>query len=89
MKASVVDLRYKMKDVLLALRRNESVDILYHGKVTGTIHPVHKARSKKEIKNHAFFGMYEQRYKDQTVNEIMDDLRGARYQSVSGRPPEK
>ena len=32
MKASIVDLRYKMKEVLAALKRNETVHILYHGK---------------------------------------------------------
>ncbi len=33
MTASVVELRYKMNDVLKALNRNEDVSILYHGKV--------------------------------------------------------
>ncbi len=36
MKASTVDLRYKMKEILRALRaleRRETVTILYHGKV--------------------------------------------------------
>ena len=35
MKASVVDLRYKMNDILKALDRNEKVAILYHGKNAG------------------------------------------------------
>ena len=33
MKASIVDLRYRMNDVLKALERSEDVDILYHGRV--------------------------------------------------------
>ena len=33
MKASIVDLRYKTTDILKALDRNESVTILYHGKI--------------------------------------------------------
>jgi len=37
MKANVVDLRYKMNDVLKALDRNEQVTVLYHGKVKGII----------------------------------------------------
>ena len=37
MKASIVDLRYKTKDILKALDRNEKVTILYHGKVKGVI----------------------------------------------------
>ena len=32
MKASILDLRRRMKDVLLALDRNESVTIFYRGK---------------------------------------------------------
>ena len=35
MKATVVDLRYKMNDVLKVLDRNEKVTILYRGKVKG------------------------------------------------------
>ncbi|MBI2095869.1 MAG: type II toxin-antitoxin system Phd/YefM family antitoxin [Candidatus Omnitrophica bacterium] len=81
MKASVVELRTKMKEVLRALRRNEAVDILYHGKVSGTIFPPRKAPRKKEIKNHPFFGMYELRYKNQGVDEIMNDLRGGRFRA--------
>ena len=40
MKATVSDLRCKMGDVLRALHRRETVTILYHGKVKGTIVPV-------------------------------------------------
>jgi len=32
MRASVVNLRYKMKDVLEALEKNEKVTILYHSR---------------------------------------------------------
>ncbi|MEK6766582.1 MAG: type II toxin-antitoxin system Phd/YefM family antitoxin [Planctomycetota bacterium] len=56
MKASVIDLRYKMKDVLKALDRKEEVTILYHGKVTGVIVPVNNKKYKK-VKDHPFFGM--------------------------------
>ena len=50
MKASVVDLRYRMKDVLKALRRRESVEILYHGKTAGIILPPPGAGKKKGFK---------------------------------------
>lgn len=39
MRASVVDLRYRMKDVLRALDRNEEVTVTYRGKVKGVIVP--------------------------------------------------
>ena len=82
MKASVVDLRYRMKEVLGALRRNETVDILYHGKVTGTIYPVMKERKKRDIRNHPFFGMYDKHAKSKSVEKIMDELRGERYRAL-------
>ena len=47
MEASVVDLRYKMKDVLEALERRETVRILYHGKLKGTIIPASGAQKLK------------------------------------------
>jgi len=40
MKASIVDLRYKMNEVIKALERNETVTVLYHGKEKGVITPV-------------------------------------------------
>ena len=80
MKASVVDLRYKMRDILRALRQNEKVEILYHGKVTWTIYPVVKKRA--DIKTHPFYGMYEKRYKKASVERIMDGLRGGRYRAL-------
>lgn len=81
-KASVVDLRYKMRDILKALRQNEKVEILYHGKVTGTIYPAVKKKKKADIKRHPFYGMYEGRYKHTSVESIMDELRGGRYRAL-------
>ena len=58
MKASIVDLRYKMKNVLKALNRGEKVEILYHGKVKGTIHP-ERQKTDKKVHSHPFSGMYQ------------------------------
>jgi len=79
MEASVVDLRYKMKDVLEALERKETVKILYHGKVKGMIVPASESR-KMKIKDHPFFGMKAQT--PMTVQEEMDDLRGGRHRAL-------
>ena len=81
MKASVVDLRYKMRNVLRALRRNETVDILYHGKIAGTIFPARKAASKKDFKKHPFFGMHSGE-KQRSVESLIDELRGGRYRAI-------
>jgi antitoxin (DNA-binding transcriptional repressor) of toxin-antitoxin stability system len=75
LKASIVDLRYKMKNVLKALDRGEKVKILYHGKVKGIIHP-ETYRTNKKVKDHAFFGM--DRIRRMPVSEEMEDLRGSR-----------
>ena len=80
MKASVVDLRYKMKDVLGALRRRENVEILYHGKPIGTIVPIDVRRKKKDLRKHPFFGL--RKGDKESVETIMEKLRGPRYRDI-------
>jgi hypothetical protein len=79
MEASVVDLRYKMKDVLEALERREAVRILYHGQVKGTIVPVLSNR-KIKMSHHPFFGMKKEELT--SVTESLEHLRRGRYESV-------
>ena len=76
MKATVVDLRYKTADILKALDRNESVTVLYHGKVKGVIEPV-KEKAAGKIQDHPFFGMYAER--EESVLEELDRLRSPRH----------
>ena len=80
MKATIVDLRYKMKDVLKALDRNETVTVLYHGKVKGVIVPA-ETQGQKKIMDHPFFGM-SSRYRKKTVLEDLTDLRKSRYHDI-------
>ena len=82
MNASVVDLRRKMKEVLRALKRNERVQILYHGKVAGVIMPAKKRSKKIKIEDHPFFGLNREAYKNKSVERIMDELRGGRYRDL-------
>lgn len=56
MDASILDLRYKMKNVLTALNRRERVRILYHGKVKGEIIPS-KGNRKIKTDQHPLFNM--------------------------------
>ena len=76
MKASIVDLRYKTTEILKALARNESVTVLYHGKVKGVIKPVGEPPSTK-VRDHPFFGMLEGA--NETVLDEMDNLRKPRH----------
>jgi antitoxin (DNA-binding transcriptional repressor) of toxin-antitoxin stability system len=76
MQATILDLRYHMKEILEALERNETVEILYHGKPKGTIVPYKKLHNKLS-KEHPYFGMTGSTQK--TVVEEMKELRKSRY----------
>ncbi len=76
MKASIVDLRYKTNDILKALDRNESVTVLYHGKIKGVIKPAREKTTSK-IKDHPFFGMTDD--SKETVLEELANLRKPRH----------
>ena len=76
MKASIVDLRYRTTEILKALSRNESVTVLYHGKVKGVIQPARRTPASK-VKDHPFFGMM--KGTDETVPEEMEKLRKPRH----------
>ena len=82
MQASIVDLRYRMKDVIRALDKNQSVTVLYRGKVKATIVPVAMPKAQPTCL-HPFFGMYradeEIGAELETVKVIMDKLRKSRY----------
>jgi len=71
MEASIVDLRYKMNDILKALERNEPVHIFYHGKKKGVLLPA------KSTKEDPLFGSTTKTKKP--VEDIMQGLRGGRY----------
>ena len=79
MNASIVDLRYKTKQILAALERRETVSVLYHGKLKGRIVPAAPSPGRN-VENSDFFGM---RAKDRTsVAAAMRDLRGGRYRGL-------
>ncbi len=80
MKATIVDLRYKMKKVLKALELNEEVTILYRGKVKGKIVPSTKDENEKKVKDHPFFGMNSE--KEKSVLEELDDIRSSRVNDI-------
>ncbi len=80
MKATVVDLRYKMKDVLNALDRNEKVTVLYRGKIKGVLSPPEKKTNLK-VTDHPFFGMTVQD-SNESVSDILNNLRKPRYNDI-------
>ena len=62
MKATTLDLRYKMKDILRAIDRGETVTVTYRGKEKARLVPI-KAKPEKELKpsDHPFVGMWKGR----------------------------
>jgi prevent-host-death family protein len=62
MKASIVDLRYHMKDVLRAIDRGETVTVLYRGKEKAKLVPI-DSQPEKPMKStdHPAFGMWKDR----------------------------
>ncbi len=74
MNATVVDLRYRMNDVLKALERKESINVLYRGKVKGILYPAMEEPTGK-VTEHPFFGVREG---GPDVEQQMAALRGGR-----------
>jgi len=62
MKATTLDLRYKMKDILRAIDRGETVTVTYRGKEKARLVPI-QAKPEKELKptDHPAFGMWKDR----------------------------
>ncbi len=81
MKATVVDLRYKMNDVLKALARNEKVTVFYRGKIKGILIPAAPPRKHMKVSEHPFFGMSSSP-SDKTVMDELDISRGGRYDDI-------
>lgn len=79
MNATVVDLRYKTRAILKALERSESVHILYHGKLKGTLVPA-SAPAQEPLDRHPFFGSLAKG--KASVPEIMQSLRGGRHNAL-------
>jgi len=78
MKASIVDLRYHMNEVLRALERNEDVCILSRGKLKGVIKPAN-GKPRMKVRDHPFFNMLQS---SEVVEQQMEGLRGGRYRDL-------
>jgi|HubBroStandDraft_6_1064221.scaffolds.fasta_scaffold312211_3 antitoxin (DNA-binding transcriptional repressor) of toxin-antitoxin stability system len=66
MNATIVDLRYRMKEVLRAIDRGETVTVLYRGKEKARLMPVSAASSAvgasaPSIRNQPIFGLWKDR----------------------------
>ena len=78
MQATIFDLRYRMNHVLKALERNETVSVLYRGKLKGVLLPA-TATPAVKVTEHSLFGC---RKKAQSVHAVMEQLRGDRHRDA-------
>ncbi len=78
MKATILDLRYRMNDVLKALDRNETVAILYHGKQKGVL-TAGTGILPSKVREHPFFNMRKGRA---SADLEMSKIRGGRYRAL-------
>ena len=78
MKATIVDLRYRMKDVLSAVERGESVTVLYRGKPKARILPIAK-NPGGNLAESEVFGMWKDRKDLRDVPGYVRKLRQGRF----------
>jgi antitoxin (DNA-binding transcriptional repressor) of toxin-antitoxin stability system len=77
-KASILDLRRRMSDVLRALEANEAVTILHRGKEKGVLYPVARKNSALHVAEHPAFGMWKDRRDLEDVAAAVRRLRKGR-----------
>jgi hypothetical protein len=78
MKASILDLRQRMGEVLRSLERNEPVSILHRGKEKGVIYPTGLRDDSMSVKEHPAFGMWKDRDDLRDVDQTVRNLRKGR-----------
>ena len=78
MKASILDLRYRTKDVLKAVERGETVTVLYRGKEKARIMPMSPARGAGRLADDPAFGMWKNRRDLAKVAQYVRQLRKGR-----------
>jgi prevent-host-death family protein len=76
MQATIVDLRYKTKEVLSAVERREPVTITYRGKDRFQITPIENKKSRKSCRDFDFIGSDKG---TENIEDVMKKLRGGRY----------
>ena len=78
MNATIVDLRYKMKNVLRAIDRGETVTVLYRGKERAKLTPVAPAPGSgaPKTKDQPLFGLWKDR---EDISDPASYLRSVRF----------
>ena len=82
MKASILDLRRRMREVLEALERNESVTVLYRGKAKAILKPVSARDEHARTADHPAFGMWADRQDFDDVTATVRRIRRGRFDAL-------
>lgn len=82
MDATIVDLRYRMKDVLKAIDRGEEVTVLYHGRKKARLVPITDATSLPDVREQNGFGIWKDRRDLQNVGEHVRRIRRSRFSDL-------
>jgi len=82
MEASILDLRYRMKDVLNAIDRGEEVTVLYRGKPRARLLPVAEKAPRRSVKDHPACGMWADREDMKDVAAYVRKIRQPRYRDL-------
>lgn len=85
MEASIVDLRYRMKDVLRAIDRGETVTVTYRGKEKARLVPV-ADRPPVNLRDQPFVGMWKDREDMADPVAYIRKLRQPRYGHLFDEP---
>jgi antitoxin (DNA-binding transcriptional repressor) of toxin-antitoxin stability system len=83
MKATTLDLRYKMKDILRAIDRGETVTVLYRGKEKARLVPI-DTKPEEELKpsDHPACGMWKDREDMKDPAAWLRKIRAPRYRDI-------
>ena len=82
MKATILDLRYRTKDVLNAVERGETVTVLHRGKEKAQIVPVPPPRIRAKVRANKAFGMWKDRKDLSNVQKFVRTLRQGRFHDL-------
>jgi antitoxin (DNA-binding transcriptional repressor) of toxin-antitoxin stability system len=83
METSIVDMRYKMKQVIEAVDRGEEVTVLYHGKARARVVPPRGAgEPRPHVKDDPAFGMWADRKEMKDVDAYVRAMRRERYRDL-------
>jgi prevent-host-death family protein len=83
MKATILDLRRQMSEVLKSLEHNEPVTIMHRGKKKAVLYPAGSAPSQQgAVTDHPAFGMWKNRADISDVGQYVRRLRKGRHDAI-------